>query len=349
METFAEDVAHRTFGPPRAWRRADVAADAVHYDLSGAARRQLAAGLERAEARGLDAQSVEPEDVRLPSFASDVGALRARLDDDPGFFVLRGLGLGDMSPERAKMAFWIVANYIGRVIRQNLSGARLDTVSDKAEGRWDPYRLVDTNDRFDTHTDNAFLEPRASDYLGLGCINQAQEGGESLLVSAYALHDALLAESPDWLSRLYAPFHHDLPANQRQAGGAETSERPIFERRDGDLVMHYLRLYIDPGMERAGCPLKPEERAMLDFIDGLMRRDDMTFAYRLEPGEVLFSNNRWLLHGREAFVDHAEPGRHRLLARAWMWRRHTAPGVDPVALDAAEFGAAASPFEEKDP
>ena len=28
----------------------------------------------------------------------------------------------------------------------------------------------------------------------------------------------------------------------------------------------------------------------------------------------------------------------RKLVWLWMWRRHIGPGVDPVALDAAEFG-----------
>ena len=71
--------------------------------------------------------------------------------------------------------------------------------------------------------------------------------------------------------------------------------------------MHYLRVYIDPGMVRAGCPLTDDERARLDFIDDLLRREDLLFQYRLRPGEALFNNNRWLLHGRTAFVDVAAP------------------------------------------
>ncbi len=104
--------------------------------------------------------------------------------------------------------------------------------------------------------------------------------------------------------------------------------------------MHFLRIYIDPGMETAGCPLTDEERAMLDFIDDLTRREDLLFEYRLNPGEALFNNNRWLLHGRRSFIDAPNPEAGRLLARTWMWRRHLPPGEDPVDLDAAEFGPA---------
>ena len=75
---------------------------------------------------------------------------------------------------------------------------------------------------------------------------------------------------------------------------------------------------------------------MQAFLDAQMLRDDMMFRYLLQPGETLFFNNRWNIHGRDAFEDTVE--QRRKLVRLWMWRRHTGPGMDPVALDAAEFG-----------
>jgi hypothetical protein len=330
------------FGPPRAWTRDSLAADGggFFYDIKPETRDEIADALGRVDARGLDLQSVEAQDFRLPSFAVDVPGLRRRLDDGPGFVVVRGLGVESMRRADADVVYWGIANYLGRVIRQNLTGARLDTVSDKGADRWDPYRLVDTNDRFDTHSDNAFLEPRAPDYLGLCCYRQAKEGGASLLLNAHAVHNEILAAHPQWLARLYQIFHHDLPSNQHLPDGPPTKAWPIFEERDGDLVMHFLRIYIDPGMETAGCPLTDEERAMLDFIDDLTQREDLLFEHRLNPGEALFNNNRWLLHGRRSFIDAANPEAGRLLARTWMWRRHLPPGEDPVDLDAAEFGPA---------
>ncbi len=328
------------FGPPRAWTRDSLAADeaALFYDLTPEALRQIEAALQSVRARGLSLETVAQEDIRLPSFATDVPEIRRRLDEGPGFIIVRGLDVADR--EAAGIAYWAIANYLGRVIRQNLTGARLDTVSDKGEARWDPYRVVDTDGRFEVHTDNAFLEARAPDYLGLLCLAQAKSGGHSLLVSACTLHDEILARHPEYLPRLHEDFHHDLPANQRLPDSPPTKARPIFVRQGGDLVMHYLRLYIDPGMETAGCPLTADERAMLDFVDGLMRRDDLVFQYRLKPGETLFSNNRWTLHGRTAFTDYRKAERRRLLARTWLWRRHLPPGDDPVDLDEAEFGAA---------
>jgi hypothetical protein len=324
----------------RAWTRDSLAAtgDGFFYDIKPETQDEIAEALRRIHGRGLDLGTVEAEDFRLPSLAVDIPGLRRRLDDGPGFVVVRGLIDDGLSRDEADIVYWGMANYLGRVIRQNLTGVRLDTVSDKGAGRWDPYRLVDTNDRFDTHTDNAFLESRAPDYLGLCCYRQAREGGASLLLNAYTIHDEIAAAHPEWLARLHKDFHHDLPSNQRLPDGPSTKAWPVFEERDGDLVMHFLRIYIDPGMETAGSPLSADERAMLDFIDDLTQRKDLLFQYRMAPGEALFNNNRWLLHGRLPFADDADPEKGRLLARTWMWRRHLPPGDDPVALDAAEFG-----------
>ncbi len=38
----------------------------------------------------------------------------------------------------------------------------------------------------------------------------------------------------------------------------------------------------------------------------------------MKPGEMLFINNRWILHNRTAFVDWAEPAERRHLVRLWL-------------------------------
>ena len=43
--------------------------------------------------------------------------------------------------------------------------------------------------------------------------------------------------------------------------------------------------------------------------------------FAMRPGDMLFANNRWLLHNRTAFEDHPEPGRKRFLKRLWLETR----------------------------
>ena len=339
-------------GSQRAWTRDSLQSISLFYDVSAEIRVEIAQALNQIALNGLHLQNIEQEDFRIPSFARDVPALRDRLDNGNGFFILRGLDTA-LPEDQLNIVYWGLGNYLGRVIRQDLSGSRLDTVSDKRhnesseravagggikDGGYDPYRVIDTNKFCTLHTDNAYSNPRTPDYLGLMCLRKAARGGESLLISAYTVHNEILANHPDFLDRLYQDFHWHTPPLQTLPGGPETKAMPIFEISHGDLVIHYLDMYLQPGMEIAGEPMEPAELEMQSVIDSLLLREDLLHRYLLQRGEILFSNNRWTLHGREAFTDYSDPDRTRKLARLWMWRRHIGPGIDPVALDMAELG-----------
>jgi len=47
----------------------------------------------------------------------------------------------------------------------------------------------------------------ASDIIGLACVQDAKQGGESVITSAIAVHNAMLAQRPDLLALLYQGFH----------------------------------------------------------------------------------------------------------------------------------------------
>lgn len=239
------------------------------------------------------------------------------------------------------MVYWGVGNYLGRVMRQNLRGERLDKVMNLGEGNvTDPYRVIETPLYFQPHTDNGMLEPRPPHYLGLMCIRNADVGGHSLLISAYSIHNAIRKEHPEYLGRLYKHFHIEPPVEQRLPGRAPRWTKPVFEWDGKDLVIHYIRYLMDPGMEKAGTPLTKDEQAMLDFIDSILARKEMLFEYCLQPGEILVTNNLRNLHGRTAFTDAKVGPGSRELRRIWLWRRHGAIGMDPVELDRAELATA---------
>lgn len=326
--------------PPRGWTAETLAGRPAElfYDVAPRFRDELAAAMARLRENGLTLQTVEPEDVRLPSFARDVPALRARLDHGYGFVVVRGIDVARYTDAECAVIHWALSGYMGRVVRQNLSGLRVETLKDRRKPDGDPYRLSQTNRFFGFHSDNGGLEPRTPDYIGLFCRERAMRGGESILVSSYALHNAVRAERPADLPLLYETYDAAKPGLQHDAAGAGTLRYPVFERRGGDLVMRYNRVFIEAGMERAGRPLAGARRALFDFLDGRMADESMVFHHTLQPGEILFSNNLTTLHGRTAYEDWPEPDRQRHLERSWMWRRHVWPGTDPVALDAAELG-----------
>ena len=121
--------------PPRAWTPDSLVADSapIFYDLTWEAKNEIVDALRRIEMRGLNRQNVEQEDFRVPSFACDVPMLRDRLDQGSGFVVLRGLEMATLTEDQAVITYWGLGNYLGRVMRQDLSGARTDFVSDKRE------------------------------------------------------------------------------------------------------------------------------------------------------------------------------------------------------------------------
>jgi len=325
----------------RAWTRETLIQhrDAQFYDLSSRALAEIDAAVAEIRLRKVTLQTIEQEDFRVPSFAKDVPELRRRLDDGLGLVVIRGLRLDRWTIEETEMVYWGIGNYLGRVMRQNLRGERLDKVKNLgAKNVTDPYRIIETNQHFQPHTDNGMLEPRPPHYLGLMCIRNADNGGESLLISAYTIHNVIRSERPQYLPRLYKPFAIEPPVEQRLPGREPLWRKPVFEWNGRDLTIHYIRYLMDPGMERAGTPLTVEEKDILDYIDSILRRDELLFQYQLKPGEILFENNLRNLHGRTAFRDEAVAGKGRELRRIWLWRRHGRPGMDPVELDVYEFG-----------
>ena len=334
--TLASAYAHR------AWLQDDLSSGRypVFYDLSRRSLDEIGRAVDGLRRRKIHLGIIEAEDFRIPSFGRDVAELRRRLDDQCGFVILRGLNVRDYSRDENAMIYWGLSNYLGRVMRQNLRGERLDKVQDRGNKITDPYRLIETTKYFIPHTDNGMLEPRWPDYLGLLCLESAKKGGENVVISAYTLVREIARRHPEYLSRLNRPWHIDPPIEQRIPGGPTTWSKPIFEVLREELRVHYLRYYIDPGMEKAGCPLTEEERKILGYLDSLLESPRYAFVHKLEPGEILFNNNNWTLHGRKSFEDHEEPDRKRLLLRIWLWRRHVWPGTDPVDLDVADFATA---------
>ena len=276
--------------------------------------------------------------MRLPALAREVPGLRARLDHGLGFFVLRGLPLDGLGDEEARMLAWVVSNYLGRVIRQNYTGLRVELLKDQKRSDGDPYRISQTNRFFDFHSDNGVLEPRPPNYIGLTCLHPARAGGESVLVSSYTLHDEVLARSPALLRTLYGSFHADKPRLQTRAGAEDRPVRyPIFQRVGAELQMRYNRVFLEQGAAKAGVALSRDALEAFDLLDALMQHESLLFRHVLQRGEMLVANNLATLHSRTAYVDHDTPGLERQLLRSWMWRRHAHPGTDPVGLDLDEL------------
>jgi alpha-ketoglutarate-dependent taurine dioxygenase len=215
-----------------------------------------------------------------------------------------------------KLLYWLVGQALGRPVVQNVQGALLYDVRDTGQDVRYGARFSVTNAESSFHTDASFFD-EITDYVGLLCLRPARSGGISQLASGGAVYEELLTRAPDALAVLSRPFHVDRRGGARP-GESATARFPVVNRPGSGLVYRYLRYWIEAGHDRANEPLTPEQRQALDTLDGILADPTFRIEFMLQPGEVFFFNNRWLLHNRTAFEDFDEPERRRHLVRLWL-------------------------------
>jgi alpha-ketoglutarate-dependent taurine dioxygenase len=302
---------------PRSWTAATVGDAAGWTDPVPDALIDCLRALYAARARG-DAPVTE---LRLTDAerAEPGGALAAAKDDldrGRGFIILDRLPV-DRLPEREAVAlYWMIGQLLGEPFAQNVQGTLLYDVRDSGQDVARGARFSVTNYESSFHTDNSFgAEPL--DYVGLLCLQTGRSGGISQVVSGPAVVAALRREAPEALEVLRRPFHVDRRGGVR-AGEAPTVLRPVIDLDGPEPLFRYLRYWIEAGHEKAGAPLSPDRRAALDRLDEVLGRPALRAEFALEPGQIYFLNNRWILHNRTAFEDDPEPGRRRHLVRLWL-------------------------------
>ena len=244
-------------------------------------------------------------------------AVREALESGRGFVILEA---PDVPREELTRLYWLVGQALGEPFAQNVQGTLLYDVRDTGQALSAGARFSVTNYESSFHTDNSFGD-NVLDYVGLLCLNVAKSGGRSQIVSGLSVHNVLRAEHPDVLRTLYQPFHVDRRGGIRE-GEAPTIDVPVFATPSADEVLvRYLRAWIEAGHDKMGRPLSAEQRRALDTLDAVLNRPELRVEFDLKPGDMYFINNRWTLHNRTAFEDHLEPDRRRHLVRLWLSRR----------------------------
>jgi hypothetical protein len=220
--------------------------------------------------------------------------------------------------------YWLVGQALGEPVEQNVEGVLLYDVRDTGAALSEGARFSVTSYESSFHTDNSFGATIA-DYVGLLCVRPAQSGGVSQLVSGRTVCRILQERHPDEFTVLRQPFHVDRRGGARP-GEAPAVRQPVITMADDGPVFRYLRYWIEAGHQKAGEPLTPAQVAALDTLDEVASRPDLRVEFTMKPGDMLFINNRWLLHNRTAFVDSRAPAERRHLVRLWL-QALSAPGT----------------------
>lgn len=258
---------------------------------------------------------------------ADVEPVLRALECGRGFAILTGLPRERYSALELQTIYWLVGQLLGHPFAQNVQGTLLYDVRDEGKDVRYGARFSVTNAETGFHTDNSFGEA-VLDYVGLLCLNTAKCGGLNQVVSGYAVFNELCAHHADVLASLSQLFHFDRRGGRRP-GDAPTITFPILHWEGEELLCRYLRYWIEAGHQTAGLPLTAAQTQALDILDGVLRQRDLQVEFGLQPGEMFFTNNRWVLHNRSAFEDHDEPERRRHYVRLWLRRNASIPCCSP--------------------
>jgi hypothetical protein len=298
---------------PSAWRGDDMAkADRWLVRLTSEETAELERAARSYLAATKDIGEITKEEFPLPVFGAHLAELKQTLLHGIGFEVIRGLPVTTYSQEVAATIFCGVGAHLGSARSQNAMGHILGHVRDTGANAKDPNtRIYQTAERQTFHTDS-------TDVVGLLCIREAMEGGESLLVSTAAIYNEMRRKRPDLAALLFDPIATDRRGEVPE-GQKPFLEIPPLSWHAGFLTGFYQRQYIDSAQRFPDAlRLTPAYVEALDLFDDLANDKRLHFGMKLQPGDMQFVYNHALLHDRTGFRDWPDAKRKRHLLRLWL-------------------------------
>ena len=299
---------------PSAWFGVEMAkkSDIWHYTLQNEDIQELISAANKFCASGEELGKIDPKNFVLDKFAPRLLALREELKTGLGFTLISGLPVEELAPEIYSTVFCGLGSYIGKARSQNAAGHLLGHVRDTGASAKNPLvRIYQTSARQTFHTDR-------SDAVGLLCIKEAKEGGDSLLASSVTAFNEVMVKSPHLARELMLPVAYDR-RGEIPPGQKPYMIIPVVNWYKGKLTCIYQREYIISAQRYEDAPkLTQSQIDAFDLFDEVLNDDKINFKMRLRPGDMQFVYNHSLFHDRTGFVDWPERDKKRHLLRLWL-------------------------------
>jgi hypothetical protein len=256
---------------------------------------------------GRPVEDFRREDLPLPVTAPRLAAIQADLEEGSGVVNLRGLPIAETTPNLLRAILWAIGLHLGVALSQSKLGELLGEVRDTGEVPGQPgSRGYRTGGALRFHTDRC-------DVVALLCCRQSEGGGDSLIVSTPAIHNAMLERAPDLLELLFEPWPISRQQEQRP-GEAPWYENTVFALHQGRFTSQFSRSFIESAQRFEAAPRLTEAQwAALDLLAKLSL--ELALRTRMEPGDIQLLNNHVTHHARTELVD---PERRRLVYRLWL-------------------------------
>lgn len=306
-------VAPGPIGGPAAWRSQALRPDDFIHRLDAEEIAAIEAAVAHSREAKPDVLAVTRGDFPIGPLAPKLARLRADIVTGRGFGYLRGIPVDRYDRETLTRIYWGLSLHLGDPVPQNRNGHVLGHVIDIGTSEHDlTKRITQSAAALQFHSDGC-------DVVGLLCRTAAMTGGESMIVSAIAVHDAMLARRPDLCHALYNPLYTDR-RGEIPEGRPPWFAIPLFNWH-AETFSGYapLRQYVEsaqrfPDVPRLEGPLKEAFALFLEICN------DPTFHLEVpfEPGDIQYLQNHLVFHARTAFVDWPAPKPKRHLMRIWL-------------------------------
>ena len=201
----------------------------------------------------------------------------ASTQDRWGMCLIKGFPVDRWNEAETRMAYWGMSLYMGVGRTQNRASEIINDVRDiGASYKVKNGRGYNTNAKLDFHSDG-------SDIVGLICVKQAIEGGNSMVTHSIRAFRALQQERPDLAECLMRPFVFSRQGEQA-SDEAPYYRASVVGEKNGQLFCRHIRNHINSAqltfddIER----LTPLQTEALDRFDQMLQRED--FRERMDKG-----------------------------------------------------------------
>jgi alpha-ketoglutarate-dependent taurine dioxygenase len=251
----------------------------------------------------------------LPVCRDVMTQVQTILRHQTGMAIIDRVPVERYSVEQNKAIYWLLGHMLGRVVDQKWGGTTLYDVKDAGKALGHGVRRSVTNLEQPFHTDGPWLS-MTPEIIGLFCLQSAQTGGASRLVSLMTAHNQMRQHYPDLIERLYRPFVWDRQA-EHHPSDVSYSTHPVFAYDGKQLTARYYDDYIRKGYVLAGDVLDAQGEEAMDAMQTIVNDPAHWVEFRIETGHIQYINNRQFAHARTKFADAQAASIQRHLIRCW--------------------------------
>ena len=273
---------------------------------------------------------ITADDLDFGAFAAPMAEIFHQMKDGRGFQLIRGMPVTDWDRIELAIAYWAIGLHIGTPLSNNPDGDMIGHVTDMGLDYENPnHRGYQTSAHMLFHTDQC-------DVVTLLCLQTAQSGGQSKVVSAPAVYNEMIRRRPDLVTELTADMFWT------KHGEVTPGENPwykmaVFNYLDGYLTTAGGYKHIEKGHALPGNPpLTVAQKEAFALMAEL--NEELHLSMNFEIGDIQLLNSHVTMHSRTSYQDWPDPEKRRRLWRLWLRNKKTAPARRHLRTAPAEYG-----------